>query len=291
MIALRDVSIYAKINSFGVVFILIIIVFTVGVGIYSLSNTAYTSDQATYDAYLAEVAAKQRSDYLAYIPLFSTPFAPLMGILGGGFYFHNISLSVIRNARNPENNMRDVFLGYVVTFLTYVLCGTLGCYGFLGSNFKDNLDENGIIQQNDLQMFSVTNNLATFIRFCAFAQLLTVNALLTSLERSQILLVITGKQEAPSMQVNLLMNACIMIGPFCLAIWYPQVGTVAGLGGSFATMLVVYFLPIFTHLNYRKSAMRNPEIAMLIKRSTFTSPSVSDVDKSDMKASSILEVK
>lgn len=72
--------------------------------------------------------------------MFSTPIAPLMGILGGGFYFHNISLSVCRNSRNPENNVRDVFLGYFATFLTYVLCGVLGCYGFLGSDFKTKLE-------------------------------------------------------------------------------------------------------------------------------------------------------
>ena len=53
-----------------------------------------------------------------------------MGILGGGYYFHNIALSVCRNARNPENNVRDVFLGYLATFLTYVLCGSLGYFGF-----------------------------------------------------------------------------------------------------------------------------------------------------------------
>ncbi len=59
-----------------------------------------------------------------------------MGVLGGGFYFHNIALSVCKNARNPENNVRDVFLGYFATFLTYVICGTLGTYGFTGSHFE-----------------------------------------------------------------------------------------------------------------------------------------------------------
>ena len=64
-----------------------------------------------------------------------------MGILAGGFYFHNISLSVIHNARNPENNVRDVFLGYLATFLTYVLCGVMGYYGFTGSHFETKLEE------------------------------------------------------------------------------------------------------------------------------------------------------
>ena len=109
-------------------------------------------------------------------------------------------------------------------------------------------------------MFSVTNNIATFIRFCAFAQLLTVNALIISLERSQILLVTTGKQEAKNTVINILMNLCILTGPFLLAIWYPQVGTVAGIGGSFSTMLVVYFLPIVTYLKFKHSSIMNPEL-------------------------------
>ncbi len=70
MTAPRDVSIYAKINSFGVVFIMIIILFTCAVGFYSLSNTNYTSDKDVYDQYLAEKAAGQKPEYLSYIALF-----------------------------------------------------------------------------------------------------------------------------------------------------------------------------------------------------------------------------
>ena len=53
-----------------------------------------------------------------------------MGILGGGYYLHNISLPVYRNSKNPENNVRDVFLGYLLVFLSYSICGVLGYYGF-----------------------------------------------------------------------------------------------------------------------------------------------------------------
>jgi hypothetical protein len=74
-------------------------------------------------------------DYVAYIGMANATFPPLMGILGGGFYFHNISLPVIRNSQHPENNARDVFIGYLAVFLCYVLCGTLGYYGFVGVKF------------------------------------------------------------------------------------------------------------------------------------------------------------
>lgn len=141
MVAPKNTSIYNKINSFGVIFIIIIIIFTIGVGIFSLTNTSYTTDKTEYDEFEAQRALDLKLEppvddgYLAYIELISKPYAPLMGILAGGFYFHNISLSVIHNARNPENNVRDVFLGYFLTFLTYVICGSLGYYGFTGSHF------------------------------------------------------------------------------------------------------------------------------------------------------------
>ena len=220
-----------------------------------------------------------------------------MGILGGGFYFHNIALSVCRNSRNPENNVRDVFLGYFATFLTYVFCGVLGVYGFLGSHFATKIEDpdnlSGQISQNDLDMFSVTNNAATFIRFCAFAQLLCVNALIISLERSQILLLVTRSTEASSQKVNIMMNFALLMPAFLLAIFYPQVGTLAAIGGSFATMLVCYFLPIATHIKYKHTAIQLPEMAGLIKRSTFTAPSQSaDKDNSPLVSpnSSVLEV-
>ena len=119
-----------------------------------------------------------------------------MGVLAGGYYCHNISLSILQGSKNPENNIRDVFLGYLACFLTYVVCGTAGYYGFTGSHFEVKLNDpelKGLISQNSLDMFSATSNIATFIRFCAFCQLLTVNALIIALERSQILLLVTGK--------------------------------------------------------------------------------------------------
>ena len=105
----KDVSIYAKINSFGVVFISIIILFIFGLGFYSIFNTEYTYSESTYNDYLAKRAKDKDTPYLSYIDIASSNFAPIMGILGGGYYFDNMSLAVIRNSRNPENNIRDVY--------------------------------------------------------------------------------------------------------------------------------------------------------------------------------------
>ncbi len=57
----------------------------------------------------------------------------------------------------------------------------------------------------------------------------------------------------------------------------------AGLGGSFATMLVVYFVPIGTYLNFKRTSVKNPELASILKRSTL----VKETSKSPSGPSSL----
>jgi hypothetical protein len=87
----------------------------------------------------------------------------------------------------------------------------------------------------------------------------TVNSLLFACERSQIFLLTTGSQKASSDKVNLTVNALMIFPSFAIAIYYPQVGTVAGLCGAFATMFCIYILPIATYLKHRWTQINNPE--------------------------------
>ena len=189
MTSRRDLKIFIKMNSYGVVFVCCTLLSILCIGFYSLSNTEYTFNITQYNEHVSSGAP-----YEAYINLASTNYPPLMGILGGGFYFHNISLPVIRNARNPEKNVRNILLGYFLVFITYVLCGTLGYFGFVGMAFEamNPMGPKGI-EQNCLNMFTPTSTLGTFMRVFVFLQLLVVNALIFACERAQILLLVTGK--------------------------------------------------------------------------------------------------
>jgi len=69
--------------------------------------------------------------------MFDENFAHLMGILGGGYYLHNITLPIMKNNKNQENNVRDLTLGYLFVFLSYTFCGALGYFGFSGTYFTD----------------------------------------------------------------------------------------------------------------------------------------------------------
>lgn len=68
--------------------------------------------------------------------LFNSNFAPLCGIFCAGYFLHTCSLPIIRASKNPEKNNRDVFLGYLLVFISYAVCGTLGYIGFIGVKFE-----------------------------------------------------------------------------------------------------------------------------------------------------------
>ena len=103
-------------------------------------------------------------------------------------------------------------------------------------------------------MFSVNDVVANIVRVCVFLHLLTVNAILFAFERSQILLLITKKQESKSNFVNIGLNLILMVPAFFLSIYYPNVGDLAGICAGFATMLVIYMVPTLTYfvMNYQK---------------------------------------
>ena len=133
----RDTSYIRKVNGLGVIFIMIFLSFLIINGIISVFNTDYTFSQSAYEAYQNEVETGTDEDYLAYIPLVNSNFIPVMGILGGGFYFHNMALPLAANAAEPEKNTRNIFIGFLCVFATYAIVGVAGVYGFNGINYAD----------------------------------------------------------------------------------------------------------------------------------------------------------
>mmetsp|Transcript_3683 Transcript_3683/g.5551 ORF Transcript_3683/g.5551 Transcript_3683/m.5551 type:complete len:115 (+) Transcript_3683:422-766(+) len=103
------------------------------------------------------------------IILFASNYSPLMGILGGGYYLHNISLPIYRNSKNPEHNVRDMFIGFSVVCISYCICGVIGTFGFSSTAI---FGEGVEIQQNCLNIFATKNPAAIFIRLCCYFQLM-----------------------------------------------------------------------------------------------------------------------
>jgi hypothetical protein len=119
----RDLTIFIKINAYGVIFTMIIIAFIISVGLTGLYHGGYEYAQ------FVDNKSVETEDTDKMI-LFASAYSHLMGTLGGGFYLHNISLPIYQNCKRPEKAVRDMFIGFFLVCMSYILCGVLGMYGF-----------------------------------------------------------------------------------------------------------------------------------------------------------------
>ena len=74
---------------------------------------------------------------MRYIYLINTDFSKLAGMLGIGYFLHTVSIPIIRQNKNQNNNERDVLIGYFLVYLTYLFVGVMGYIGFTSTYFND----------------------------------------------------------------------------------------------------------------------------------------------------------
>ena len=267
----RDTSYIRKVNAFGVVFIIVFLTFVLANGFLATFTTDYTYSKEKYDQYIETTEASKKGteteiDYMAYIPIVGPSFFPVMGILGGGFYFHNMALPIISNAQHPENNMRNIFIGFLLVFLTYSSVGVAGVYGFTGVDFASFVPSLNLIQENCLNQLPSDSVGSTVIRLCIFFQLLAVSTLLFGMIRVQIVLLYNGINHGvetgsrmPTMlsrKDNFILCFSLIIPLFVLGVWYPYVGQIGALLAAFATMTTIYIITLMVYLKAKYEEMK-----------------------------------
>ena len=127
------------------------------------------------------------------IVLFNANFAPLAGILCTGYFLHTCSLPIMRSAKYPEKNTRNLFVSYLLVFLSYVIVGCFGYVGFLGTYFRNYYlrilyeTHTGQINQDCLNMFNQESVLAFVLRIALFFLLFASYPLFNLYLRTHIL--------------------------------------------------------------------------------------------------------
>ena len=119
-------------TSYGAISIILISFFIIGVGIMSLTNTPFKI--------MTVPNLNEPEDFeknMREIFLINNNFTPLAGVLGIGYFLHPVSIPIARNSKNQKNNERDLFWGYTLVFLSYILIGFTGYFGFSSVSFKD----------------------------------------------------------------------------------------------------------------------------------------------------------
>ena len=131
-----DLSFFMKVSSAGVIFIIMLIGFIVKTGIVASTNTDFvtgTSEEAKQDNFETDIRT---------LTLVNSNIGPITGVLCAGYFLHVIGVPILRNAKEPQNNDRDLFLGYFFVFISYLTLGVLGYIGFAGVDFTAYYQEN-----------------------------------------------------------------------------------------------------------------------------------------------------
>ncbi|KAK6057156.1 hypothetical protein COOONC_05329 [Cooperia oncophora] len=113
-----------------------------------------------------------------YVHNFSWRFPAFTGMLTMSYFIHNAIITMLRNQRNPENNVRDLSIGFgLVAFsYTFVALTFYVAFPLPRSCIGDNL----------LNNFQANNPMSAVARVLIFFQLLTILPLIMYLIRSQI---------------------------------------------------------------------------------------------------------
>jgi len=124
-----DLTIFMRASSVGIIFLIMMMIFIVAQGVKALFNTEFTVGDAE-QSNATDWTTQERT-----ITLVNDNFSPIAGVLCAGYCLHGITVPILKKAKHPENNQRDLLLGYFFVFLTYIVLGALGYIGFMGVDF------------------------------------------------------------------------------------------------------------------------------------------------------------
>lgn len=117
LVTFGNIEVFIKLNSLGTFCIVFILFFIIYYGISALTTVISMND---------DNISKSLDMDMSKLFMINTNFAPLAGMLTIGYCLHNVSLPILKNNKNKENNIRDLFLGYLVTWVIYIIIGSLG---------------------------------------------------------------------------------------------------------------------------------------------------------------------
>ncbi|OWK02116.1 SLC38A9, partial [Cervus elaphus hippelaphus] len=109
-------------------------------------------------------------------------FPQLTGVLTLAFFIHNCIITLLKNNKNQENNVRDLSIAYMLVTLTYLYIGVL-----VFASFPSPPLSKDCIEQNFLDNFPSSDILSFIARIFLLFQMMTVYPLLGYLARVQLL--------------------------------------------------------------------------------------------------------
>uniref|UniRef100_A0A1I7XDH0 Mannosyl-oligosaccharide glucosidase n=1 Tax=Heterorhabditis bacteriophora TaxID=37862 RepID=A0A1I7XDH0_HETBA len=175
--------------------------------------------------------------------LWQLQFPALTGTLTLSYFIHNAVLTILRNQKHPENNARDLCIGYFLA---------ASCYVFIGFTFYAGFPvQRSCISDNFLNNFGAGDILSSTARMFLLFQMVTVLPLLMFLIRSQLFYAIF-RRTWPGVGWVILLNIIVVLIAALFAVFYPKVGSILRYVGSLSGLIYVFALPCLVYMRKLK---------------------------------------
>ncbi|KAI6233785.1 putative sodium-coupled neutral amino acid transporter 9 [Aphelenchoides fujianensis] len=220
---MKSPTFFTKFNVLGTISVLYLICFTISKACECGFNVNFVNPHS-----------------INYVKLFNWNFPALTGTLALSFFIHNAVLTILRNQKHPENNARDLTIGFVLSAVCYLLIGVLFFLAFPGRR--------ECIADNFLNNFGSGDVMSATARLFLLFQMITVLPLLMYLIRVQFSYVFTGTVY-PGFGYVCLINVGVVSVAVFFAVIYPHVGSILRYVGSVSGLVYVFALPVIIHLS------------------------------------------
>ncbi|KAM5332000.1 neutral amino acid transporter 9 [Glossophaga mutica] len=177
-----------------------------------------------------------------FVPEIRFQFPQLTGVLTLAFFIHNCAITLLKNNKNQENNVRDLSIAYLLVTLTYLYIGVL-----VFASFPSPPLPKDCIEQNFLDNFPSSDVLSFVARIFLLFQMVTVYPLLGYLARVQLLGHVFG-DVYPSIFHVLVLNLLIVGAGVVMACFYPNIGGIIRYSGAACGLAFVFLYPALTYI-------------------------------------------
>lgn len=177
-----------------------------------------------------------------FVPEIRFQFPQLTGVLTLAFFIHNCIITLLKNNKNQENNVRDLSIAYMLVTLTYLYIGVL-----VFASFPSPPLSKDCIEQNFLDNYPSSDILSFIARIFLLFQMMTVYPLLGYLARVQLLGHVFG-DIYPSIFHVLILNLIIVGAGVIMACIYPNIGGIIRYSGAACGLAFVFIYPSLTYI-------------------------------------------
>ncbi|XP_022240066.1 sodium-coupled neutral amino acid transporter 9-like isoform X3 [Limulus polyphemus] len=226
VINLKSPTFFTKFNALGTLAVMYLIVFT------SVKSAEWGMN---FDVY--------NSASPSFVQLYMPSFPALSGVLSLAFFIHNCILSLCRNQKKPENNVRDITIAFMLVCMTYLFIGVLLYITFPLKKV--------CIADNILNNFGSSDLMAFLTRLFLLFQVFTLFPLILYLLRIQAMHFLFGCIY-PGLKQIVILNSVLLVICILFAIYFPRIGTIIRFSGSFSGLAYVFALPCITYLKAQK---------------------------------------